>query len=481
MPSIIPALPPRPAAPNVSATIAYYQTATPPPNPAGTILYADTLDPMTGGPPGPFFNPSWGSPLFFASHEFVFDAVFANHGTIWNFSTAWDSTAVFTDILQNEGTIIGEVQIPFSRESTTHYGTARGVIALVKASNSGTIQAAGIGGNAIALVSESVRQTFTNSGTIAAQASYGHDPQQSGGAQAVVLENGGYLVNESSGRILAEGAGLARAVTIGRGEHPAFDGGPALVNRGLIEAVSTDPAYQSVGVFAVNLTTITGIGERMVIDNSGTIRADIATYAPTEPGETFTTSIIVAPQTVLNRAGGVIDGAVMLFRGADRLENRGTVTGRIDMGDGRDLVDNVGGTINGYTDLSFGDDEYLGSSGLDAVLGFIGNDTISGNGGADLLLGGWGDDRLIGGAGNDGLYGEAGDDILVTVGGDFASGGLGGDRFEAGDYGFARIDGGADWDVWALPAGARSIDLSQVVATGRLAGIEQIEQHRGRQ
>ena len=35
-----------------------------------------------------------------------------------------------------------------------------------------------------------------------------------------------------------------------------------------------------------------GIGERMVIENSGTIRADIAIYSPSDPPETFTTSTL---------------------------------------------------------------------------------------------------------------------------------------------------------------------------------------------
>jgi Ca2+-binding RTX toxin-like protein len=206
------------------------------------------------------------------------------------------------------------------------------------------------------------------------------------------------------------------------------------------------------------------------IVNEGTITADVAILVFDHPIATpsFKT------EWVLNT--GTINGDIDLQLGKDVVENRGVINGDILMGDQDDLVDNTGGgVINGLVDLGYGEDEYRGADPVDVINGRHGNDTLRGGGGNDLIVGAHGDDLMDGGVGNDGLFGDAGMDRIITQGGDYASGGFSDDRIESLDYVFARIDGGEGFDTWALPAGGRVLDLSAVVASGRVTSIDNIE------
>lgn len=82
--------------------------------------------------------------------------------------------------------------------------------------------------------------------------------------------------------------------------------------------------------------------------------------------------------------------------------------------------------------LLSGNDYVSGNTGTETLFGFAGNDDVYGGGGIDALYGGIGNDRLFGGAGADDLYGEEGNDTIIG--------------YTTGDY----IDGGADFDTWAL-------------------------------
>ncbi|MEG3179554.1 beta strand repeat-containing protein [Sphingomonas sp. LT1P40] len=442
---------------------------------ADQIIFGGGFD-AVGQHPGIYFNPSYGSPLVHLVHYYDYDWTLENAGTIWNTSTQYTSTAVWVDRLVNSGLIVAEVAIPWIGEGYTHFGSTFGAFVLgggpmysVAMNNSGSIFALATGGNAFGVYSEAVYRTFVNSGLIAAQSSYSPSPSTSGGAWGVRLTNGATLINEAGGQILAEGPN-ANGVFIGRGLNFQSPPTPQVINYGLIEAVSTDPGISSRGIYAAS----NGL-ELMEIENGGTIRADIAIYAPSSSLGTFTTSWQINVQTVRNLTGGVIEGRIELHLGADVLINQGTITGTIDMGDGDDRIDSTGGTINGLSDLGFGNDHFIGGNGVDTVMGQVGNDTVEGGGGNDLLIGGFGDDVLIGGGGNDGMYGEAGDDRFVLESGDVANGGLGHDRFETIDYRFARLDGESGNDSWILPAGPRILSLSAVTNSGRVTGIERIE------
>lgn len=82
--------------------------------------------------------------------------------------------------------------------------------------------------------------------------------------------------------------------------------------------------------------------------------------------------------------------------------------------------------------LMAGNDELNGSAGTEFMYGYGGNDTLFGLGGGDALFGGFGNDTLVGGDGADDLYGGAGDDVIAS--------------YTPGDY----MDGGDNFDIWAI-------------------------------
>ena len=86
-----------------------------------------------------------------------------------------------------------------------------------------------------------------------------------------------------------------------------------------------------------------------------------------------------------------------------------------------------------YTDLTIGNDVFLGSILKDVVRGFDGNDFIRGGGNHDKLYGGGGRDWLFGESGHDWLFGGDDNDWLYGgIGNDFLFGGSGNDKLYGG-------------------------------------------------
>ena len=482
--SIVPALPARPASPSVTGTLRSIWVE------AGTTHYAFNMtNPGNANTYGDYYRAGWGAPLIYSSREVHFDLRLNNAGLLWSSSTIDSVHTVWADRLTNTGTIIAELGSYNGDLSPAPARIAFGAIVLGTPvtsapafsnalSNSGTIFATATGANAIGVSSEAFAQTMYNEGTIAARATASSDPSISGGAQGIRLENASQLVNGAAGRIVAEGESLAIAVYIGRGFPAGYDANPVINNSGLIEAISTNPNVESIGIYAVNLGVQFNGSQLLVLDtlrivNRGTIRADVAIYAPSDSG-TNTSSSLTNPQRIVNEGSGVIDGDIRLYRGDDIVDNRGTIIGTVDLGEDNDVLYNDWGTIDGTVLGGSGDDALYGGAAVDAFRGGGQNDRLFGSGGNDMLAGDTGDDLIDGGQGNDGLYGGAGNDTLITAGGDVALGGLSTDRIETSDYSFARIDGGAGFDTWAMAAGTRSFSLSAVAASGRVAGIDLI-------
>ncbi|RYG87667.1 MAG: hypothetical protein EON59_06760 [Alphaproteobacteria bacterium] len=482
--SIVPALPARPASPSVTGTLRSIWVE------AGTTHYAFNMtNPGNANTYGDYYRAGWGAPLIYSSREIHFDLRLNNAGLLWSSSTIDSVHTVWADRLTNTGTIIAELGSYNGDLSPAPARIAFGAIVLGTPvtsapafsnalSNSGTIFATATGANAIGVSSEAFAQTMYNEGTIAARATASSDPSVSGGAQGIRLENASQLVNGAAGRIVAEGESLAIAVYIGRGFPAGYDANPVINNSGLIEAISTNPNVESIGIYAVNLGVQSNGSQLLVLDtlrivNRGTIRADVAIYAPSDSG-TNTSSSLTNPQRIVNEGSGVIDGDIRLYRGDDIVDNRGTIIGTVDLGEDNDVLYNDWGTIDGTVLGGTGDDSLHGGAGRDVFRGGGQNDRLFGSGGNDMLAGDTGDDLIDGGHGNDGLYGGAGNDTLITVGGDVALGGLSTDRIETSDYSFSRIDGGAGFDTWTMAAGTRSFSLSAVAASGRVAGIDLI-------
>ena len=476
---IIPALPDRPGAANTSYSAVLAGTVAT--VASGSTYYGVNID-YGSAPRGQYYNPGTGSPLILGADA---TGTLKNAGTIWDSSTTSDALAVSFYHVANEGTIVSEVgpYIPYGGSSPEYlfaravsvYGGVYEPATSPIFTNTGKIYAIATAGGAIAVSTSSVGDFLTNAGLIAAQATFGADHSSSGGAQGVLMFNPAHFINEASGQILVDGDSLAYGIKMGRGSHPAADEGPEIVNRGLIHVTVSDEALRpAVGIFAINMPT-----ELMRIENSGTIEADIAIYAPSSSMDTWTSSDLINPQTVTNDVSGLIIGAIQLELGNDTLINAGTIRGTVDMGGNDDIVDNTAGIIDGTVILGDGNDTFTGGASVDHVRGGTGNDTIAGAAGADLIEGDFGDDRLDGGPGNDGLYGSVGNDLLITSGGDVAHGGYGDDVIQTTDLAFAQIDGGPGDDRWVLPAAALNLDLSQVAASQRVSNIEEIDLQSG--
>ena len=152
-----------------------------------------------------------------------------NHGTIWNNGGTYNSFAIggmnFA-FLENDGLIVSEA--PNGIAEAVWVGSRGDRI-----TNSGRIFAiASYNASAIAHWDPGV--TVTNTGTIAA---YTHSPAagaDAGGAAAIVMYNGGRILNGASGSILAEGPS-ATAIIFTYGD-PIDTGVPQIRNAGLIEA-----------------------------------------------------------------------------------------------------------------------------------------------------------------------------------------------------------------------------------------------------
>jgi len=92
--------------------------------------------------------------------------------------------------------------------------------------------------------------------------------------------------------------------------------------------------------------------------------------------------------------------------------------------------------------LTSGDDNFVGTTGLDDILGGEGDDLIAAEGDTDGVLGGPGNDRLVGGAGADEIRGGEGNDVVSTGTGDDAGFGEDGDDTVQGGAGNDWITGG---------------------------------------
>ena len=409
---------------------------------AGTQIYAFGIDRMFNG---------WNSAV-------------TNNGTVW-----LESNSHFAVLLTGVHAQVRNSGLIYLRgQGATELGAQSEFLV-----NTGSIFCISESGWARVIYSDVYPVFVENSGLIAAQ-SLGiddtPDPVYTDFWNATAIDALGYLevINHAAGRILAEAPKVAIGISSPGGDKEP--GKPIVTNAGLIEAHATGPDGVSIAIYVSQPGY-----ETATIVNTGTIRAEFAIFATSSAG-----TVSNPVERVENRAGGVIDGLVLLDLGDDQFLNAGTVIGHVDMGAGDDVFSGTG-TVSGVVDMGFDTDNYSGSGGSDRATGGRGNDTLRGNGGHDLLLGGFGGDSLRGDLGNDGLIGEWGDDIIETLGGDFVEGGEGDDRVVLGDYRFEAIQGEGGTDTLVLADGLRNFSLAQMVAGGRIGGFEIIELKAGQQ
>ena len=308
--------------------------------------------------------------------------------------------------------------------------------------NQGTIQTESWG----AIYAADGNNRIINDGMIASQ----------GGNGISLLDSGNKLAN--AGTIIGDVTGVS------------VTGSVNAVNTGLIEG---SIGVHTIGDYNVlsNAGTIIGssravytAGEGTYIENTGTIQAlAIAGERCVVELASITTS--AGYQTLANY--GLIEGNSVAVRGsndAQMLINRGDIRGHIDLRDGDDIFDGVGGEVFGEVRGGDGNDTYrvdgaaalveLADQGTDTVestvsyrlaasfenLVLLGTDDTdaTGNGAANVLTGNVGDNRLGGGTGNDQLFGGAGEDRLF--------GSAGADVLR-GEDGEDMLLGGADQDI----------------------------------
>jgi len=143
---------------------------------------------------------------------------------------------------------------------------------------------------------------------------------------------------------------------------------------------------------------------------------------------------------IIGQAGAY---AIELADSDDRVVNRGTITGQIQMGTGKDVFDNRGGTVDHGIFGGAGDDTLItssastklkengGSEGYDTVKSTV-NYTLSANVERLVLIGN-GDTKGTGTADGNDLFGNKGDNKLFGLGGvDSLSGGKGNDQLTGG-------------------------------------------------
>lgn len=199
---------------------------------------------------------------------------------------------------------------------------------------------------------------------------------------------------------------------------------------------------------------------------------------------------------------GLIWGGNFSLRSAETtsylVTNRGEMRGAVELGNLADLVDNVGGIINGTITMGGGDDTLRVGSSRESVVGGLGNDLLdftdsgtvrvnlttpaSNTGaaagdsytefetiwgsltGSDSLTGDGLANTLKGQGGNDQLFGQNGADSL--------DGGAGNDRLDGGS-GADTMLGGAGNDVYFVDvAGDRVFETTTLVSTTDAGGLD---------
>jgi hypothetical protein len=266
---------------------------------------------------------------------------------------------------------------------------------------------------------------------------------------AAVIFNGvtGTLLNLEGGRLIAHGDNKAAVVLLGDTD------GAVVINRGTIDSAS------GAGIVADSAPA----GTYVSIFNTGTISGlDLA-----------------------------IDGNA----GNERVTNRGSLIGGVDLGSGTDVVDNRFGTVAGDVILSDGDDSYDGRGGSVSgqIYGGIGADTFVGNASlADVIFGGEGLDeidyhfgpaftlaldgsfdsdggaigdtvtaveRVLGSAGGDEVRGDAAANQLLGGGGGDALDGAAGADLIRGGQGTDTLTGGLGNDIFRFQTLAECGDV----------------------
>ena len=304
---------------------------------------------------------------------------------------------------------------------------------------------------------------------------------------------GGVLFMSATGSISNEGTisgqsfGLLRGNSYLTNAPVHIQNSGSLLSAGNALEVRGDDIVDNSGTISGNVALLVGNDHdglgMALITNSGMMSAvtEAAIFADASTDSSFVNTGTVqggysgvryynlTADTFLLNEGEIAGGSYSVIgnAGVNEVRNAGRLVGDLVLGDGADVVEGLGGTIEGLVQagdgadrIYLGDDDGLaeGNGGADIMMGRGGNDTLIGGDGADTLGGGLGDDDLNGGAANDLLSGGDGaDTILGGDGNDTILGGDGNDNLQ-GNRNDDFIVAGAGDDI--VDAGYESDTIS---------------------
>jgi Ca2+-binding RTX toxin-like protein len=312
---------------------------------------------------------------------------------------------------------------------------------------------------AIGIDAYSVQVSYFNYGTIAVDGP---------GAVGMASENIGFFENDGLIRATASASGNEADGVVMFGPYSTFSNHGTIIAENM--ASNPEPnAYTGVNSVGVWIRSDAWGRPDLLFHNSGLISGEISLKVESWPqGYPADPSV---QREFFNDAGGDLRGRVDLGDGGDILSNRGLIEGNVDLGPGDDSYGGAGpasgpggGVVTGMVSGGQGDDFLLGSEFHDYLQGNQGNDTIEGGlGGNDWLVGGQGDDWIwsehsdniaYGNLGNDTLVGGDGHDLLRGGQGDDSIAGGAGAEWISGDRGDDTISGGTGADTFHSSSGA---------------------------
>lgn len=258
------------------------------------------------------------------------EMLFENHGQIsgWEGRRAVNLTGSDLSRLSivNSGTIVDGMYV----------GSSFGFGGTGSIRNEGTIRSGAGGGFALEIAAEGI-WAVDNSGKIENEGAGGFALGVLSYAQvgpfAVTITNDG-TVRANGGGAFWEGGALSPAVAL------------ALVGNGALTSTLANRQDGVIEATGANSVAILALGVALRIDNEGTITGTAGTQLPESQ------RLYGAQQS--NFLAGAIQGSGTFN---DRIDNSGTITGSIDLGDGNDVIVNRG-TITGDIFLGLGDDSF---------------------------------------------------------------------------------------------------------------------------
>ena len=249
-----------------------------------------------------------------------------------------------------------------------------------------------------------------------------------------------------------------------------------IANNGSIQATATGSGAHSFGVvFKGFFANPRGPLDHLSLENSGVISADTAVSLAPYSG--FNSTLHLTNSGTIN---GLID--LSLGAGEQQVTNTGHMTGLVQLGDGNDTFNGVGGTLSagillgaGMNSVTLGGDgeTIFGGGGIDTIAGGGGNDVFEIPGGSSTIDGGAGFNTLSFAGSNSGVTVDLGAGVAVAGGIDAIHniqqvvGSAYNDTLRAGSAGAELIGGGG---VDTLIGGAGADTLVAGTRGGTLTG-----------